>query len=115
MLKKVGVVICALGVSTLTMTAPASAAPQAKEKTAHAMKKTGEVITDAAITTEVKTQLLAAKGVPGSKINVDTANGVVTLKGTVPTSASRAKAVNIARHSKGVKKVVNHLTIGAGS
>jgi len=45
--------------------------------------------------------------------NVDTTNGVVTLKGTVPTRAARAKAVRITRASKGVKHVVNQLTIGA--
>ena len=84
-----------------------------KEKTEHAVKKTGEVISDAAITTEVKTKLLATKGVPGSKIDVDTTNGVVTLKGAVPTRAARAKAVRITRRSKGVTRVVDELTIGA--
>jgi osmotically-inducible protein OsmY len=63
------------------MVAPPDAAAQVKEKTEHAVKKTGEVITDAAITTEVKTKLLAAKGVPGSKIDVDTTNGVRDLEG----------------------------------
>jgi osmotically-inducible protein OsmY len=56
--------------------------------------------------------LLAAKGVPGSKIDVDTTNGTVTLKGTVPTRASRAKAVRITRNSKGVKHVVDQLKVG---
>ena len=60
-----------------------------------------------------ETKLLAAKGVPGSKIEVDTTNGIVTLKGTVPTHAARTKAVRITRGSKGVKHVVNQLTIGA--
>ena len=112
MLKGIVIAISALGVTGLMMAAPANAAAQVKEKTKHAMKKTGEVITDAAITTEVKTKLLAAKGVPGSKIDVDTTNGVVTLKGAVPTRAARAKAVRITRSSKGVTRVVDQLTIG---
>ena len=113
MFKGISVAISAFGITGLMMAAPANAAAQAKHKTEHAVKKTGEVITDAAITAEVKTKLLAAKGVPGSKIDVDTTKGVVTLKGVVPTRAARAKAVRITRGSNGVTRVVDELTIGA--
>jgi osmotically-inducible protein OsmY len=75
--------------------------------------KTGEVITDAAITTEVKTKFLAEPGVSGLNINVDTNNGVVTLSGNVKSKAEAAKAMSIARDSKGVKRVVNHLKMAA--
>jgi hyperosmotically inducible protein len=112
MLRAMVVGLSALGFTVL-VAAPAGAATQVKEKTEHAAKKTGEVITDSAITTEVKTKLLAANGVPGSKIDVDTTNGIVTLKGAVPTRAARAKALRITRSSKGVKRVVDQLTIGA--
>jgi len=112
MLKAIVVAISTIGFTGLVAAAPAGASAQVKEKTEQAVKKTGEVITDTAITTEVKTKLLAAKGVPGSKIEVDTTNGAVTLKGVVPTRAARAKAVRITRTSKGVKRVVDQLTIG---
>jgi hyperosmotically inducible periplasmic protein len=112
MLKAVVVAISAIGLTGLMALAPPSASAQVKEKTEHAAKKTGEVITDAAITTEVKAKLLGAKGVPGSKIDVDTTNGTVTLKGTVPTRAARTKALRITRTSKGVKHVVDELTVG---
>jgi hyperosmotically inducible protein len=84
----------------------------AKVKTEKAAEKTGEVITDAAITSEVKTKFLAEPGVSGLNINVDTDNGVVTLKGTVKSKAEADKAVMIARNSKGVKRVINDLKIG---
>jgi len=113
MLKGIVVAVSAIGLTGLVAAAPANASAQVKEKTEQAVKKTGEVITDSAITTEVKTKLLAAKGVPGSKIEVDTTNGIVTLKGAVPTRTARAKAVRITRGSKGVKHVVDQLTIGA--
>lgn len=112
MLKRFIVAVSALGLAGVSA-APTSASAQVKEKTEHAAKKTADVISDSAITTEVKTKLLAAKGVPGSKIDVDTTNGTVTLKGVVPTRTARAKAVRITRGSKGVKHVVDHLTIGA--
>jgi len=85
----------------------------AKVKSESAADKTGEVITDAAITSEVKTKFLAEPGVSGLNINVDTNNGVVTLSGNVKSKAEAAKAMSIARDSKGVKRVVNHLKMAA--
>lgn len=88
------------------------AAHDAKVKTERAAGKTGEVLTDAAITAAVKTKFLAESGVPGTEINVDTTNGVVTLTGTLKNKAEANKAMMIARNSKGVKRVVNHLKVG---
>ena len=113
MLKAFVVGVSAVGLAgMLSATSAVAGTAQVKEKTEQAVKKTGEVISDSAITTEVKTKLLAAKGVPGSKIDVDTTDGTVTLNGVVPTRTARAKAVRITRGSKGVKRVVDHLTIG---
>src|SRR5258705_9474624 len=55
------------------------AAHDAKVATENAAAKTGEAITDAAITSEVKTKFLADPDVAGLKINVDTSNGGATL------------------------------------
>jgi hyperosmotically inducible periplasmic protein len=88
------------------------AAHDAKVKTEKAADKTGEVLTDAAITSEVKTKFLAEPGVSGLAINVDTTNGVVTLTGMVKSQAEMNKAMMVARNSKGVKRVVNHLKVG---
>jgi osmotically-inducible protein OsmY len=89
------------------------AAHEAKVKSEDAAKKTGEVVTDAAITSAVKTKFLAEPGVPGTSINVDTNDHVVTLTGTVKSKAEAEKAVRIARDTKGVKRVVNHLKVAA--
>ena len=88
-------------------------AHDAKVKTEHATEKSGEVLTDAAITSAVKTKFLAEPGVPGTSINVDTNNHVVTLTGTVKSKAEMEKAMAIARDTKGVKRVVNHLKVAA--
>jgi hyperosmotically inducible protein len=88
-------------------------AHDAKVKSEQAAEKTGEVVTDAAITSAVKTKFLAEPGVPGTSINVDTNNHVVTLTGTVKSKAESAKAVAIARDTKGVKRVVNRLKVAA--
>ena len=88
-------------------------AHDAKVKTEHAAEKSGEVLTDAAITSAVKTKFLAEPGVPGTSINVDTNNHVVTLTGSVKSRAEMNKAMAIARETKGVKRVVNHLKVAA--
>ena len=90
-----------------------STAHDAKVKSEHATEKTGEVLSDAAITSTIKTKFLAESGVPGTTINVDTNNHVVTLTGTVKTKAEAAKAVSIARETKGVKRVIDHLKVAA--
>jgi hyperosmotically inducible protein len=85
----------------------------AKVKTEKAAAKTGEVLTDSAITTDLKTKYLAEPGVPGVDIHVETNNGVVTLTGNVKTKAEMTKAMSIARGTHGVKRVVNHLKMAA--
>jgi osmotically-inducible protein OsmY len=75
------------------------------------LNKTGEKITDAWITTKVKWFFMGEDALKGSDINVDTKDNVVTLKGTVRSAAGKARAVALANHTDGVKKVVDQLTI----
>jgi len=89
------------------------AAHDAKVKTEKAVDKTGEVITDSAITTDLKAKYLAEPGASGLDIHVETNNGVVTLNGNVKTKAEMEKAMSIARGTHGVKRVVSHLKMAA--
>jgi|SwirhirootsSR3_FD_contig_51_6429667_length_696_multi_12_in_0_out_0_2 osmotically-inducible protein OsmY len=75
------------------------------------MSKTGEAINDTWITTKVHWFFMGEDLLKGSDINVDTKDHVVTLKGTVKTSAGRARAVALAKDTDGVTKVVDQLTI----
>ena len=81
-------------------------------KTKEAVSTTGEVITDAWITSRVKTGFLGEDLLKDSRINVDTNDHVVTLKGTVLSAAGRTRATAIAKDVEGVHRVVNRLTIG---
>lgn len=87
--------------------AAAPAAPTTSERV-------GQAIDDTTITTKVKTELMAEKGVNGTAISVDTKNGQVTLSGTVP-SDQIARAEQIARRVDGVREVVNQLKSEATS
>lgn len=76
-----------------------------------AVEKTGDYISDSALTTKVKTALLAEKNLKSLGIKVESTAGVVTLSGTVPSEASIQQAVDVATHVKGVKDVHNSLEL----
>jgi hyperosmotically inducible protein len=98
-----------------TTAAVKSAANEMKADASRAADKAGTVIEDSAITAKVKTALLADPDVKGMKIDVDTKNGVVTLKGTADKSANRDRAVAIAKDTGGVKAVEDQLVVKASS
>jgi osmotically-inducible protein OsmY len=66
---------------------------------------------DAWITTKAKISLLTADGVSGTKIDVDTVDGKVTLHGKIPTAAEKAKAESTVKSIEGVKEVKNLLQV----
>jgi len=70
--------------------------------------------TDATVTTAVKNRLAADPTTSAARVNVDTANGVVTLSGAVPTAAEKSEAERIARNTQGVTQVVNNVTVEGG-
>jgi hyperosmotically inducible protein len=68
-------------------------------------------LSDAAITSQIKAMLLAARDVPSSRISVHTEDGVVTLSGYVGDKSQAERAANIARSVKDVKEVKNALEV----
>lgn len=74
-------------------------------------KSVGDTIDDATITTRVKTSLLNDPLVSGSRIDVDTFKGVVTLSGRVKSKEEEATAVALARKISGVTDVKSSLQI----
>jgi len=112
MLKRLSVLICGLTVVLLTTDAASGQTATRKAKsTAASTHQTAQVESDADITSAVKTKLLNDKTLGALKIDVDTDHGVVTLSGPVYSSAEKAQAFKLARHTHGVKRVVNKLTI----
>lgn len=65
-----------------------------------------------ALTTKVKAALAKEEGMKSlTKINVDSADGVVTLKGKVESAEAKKKAEQVAKQVDGVKSVKNQLTV----
>jgi hyperosmotically inducible protein len=83
------------------------AAATVKEKTEQA----GDTMGDAAITAKVKTALIGEPGLKALKIDVDTANGVVTLTGSVDSPQNLDRATQVAQAVEGVKSVDNRLNV----
>ena len=71
--------------------------------------------TDPGLTTAVKSKLAADDTVKSYRIDVDTKDAVVTLNGAVDTAAARARAVELARSTEGVRDVVDRLTVTPGA
>jgi osmotically-inducible protein OsmY len=75
------------------------------------MAKTGEAVTDGWITTKVKWSSVGEDLLDDRDITVDTTNRVVTLKGTITSTAGRNRAVALAKRTSGVQRVVDQLTV----
>ena len=75
------------------------------------MESTGEYFDDMAITTKVKAYILDNSKLNLMQINVETFKGVVQLSGFVDSNDIAAKAGDVARTVRGVKKVNNNLVV----
>ena len=81
------------------------AKPSVADKAKSASDDAGDEISDAWITTKVKSTLLYSSNVRGTDIAVTTKDGVVTLDGRVDSGAERALAIELAENVRGVKSV----------
>lgn len=88
---------------------------EARTEGREATSKAAAGMDDAAITTKVKSALLADSEVKGTQINVDTSHGTVTLTGTVDSQAQVQRAVEVAKGISGVQSVQNNLVASASA
>ena len=74
-------------------------------------KTVGQTIDDATITTRVKSAMLNDPAVGGTRIDVDTFKGVVTLSGRVKSQAEKDQAIALARRVNGVTEVKDAMQV----
>ena len=84
---------------------------KAADKTAEALGKAGDKVGDTAVTTRVKAGFSKEALLKETAIDIQTADGVVTLRGSVGSDAARARAAAIATGTDGVSRVVNLLVV----
>jgi hyperosmotically inducible periplasmic protein len=102
MQKSKGFVGAVVALLTLAMVACASTRTQ---------KSPGEQVDDSVTTGRVKAALIADPVTKAHQIDVETFKGTVQLNGFVDTAASKERAAEVARGTKGVTSVQNNLTV----
>lgn len=89
----------------------AKAAEEVKQKTKEAGDTTKQIAEDTAVTAKVRTALLAEKNVKSADIAVETFQGKVILRGSVPDRSQAELAEKVAKAVDGVKALDNRLTV----
>jgi hyperosmotically inducible protein len=90
-------------------------AAEVAEKSAQATNGLAASMGDAGITAAVKAALAADPSLSALRIDVDTQDGVVTLKGPAPDEKSRERAGVLAAAPDGVRSVDNQLQLAGAS
>ena len=91
--------------------AVSAAATSLKAGANESAAKTGDAISDMAITASINADLLKDPELSVIKIDVDTKLGAVVLNGLTPNESARQRAEKIASAVKGVTRVSNNLTV----
>lgn len=86
-------------------------AAEVSSEVAKAAQEVKGTVADAAITASVNAQLARDGELSALKIDVDTSDGRVALRGTAPNRDARDRATRIASGVDGVKSVDNQLSV----
>jgi hyperosmotically inducible protein len=81
------------------------------EKVAEGANQAQRLADNGVITARIKSKMALDEIVEAADIDVDTANGVVTLTGSVASAAERQRALQLARETEGVSSVVDRLDV----
>ena len=76
---------------------------------------TAEAIDDGVVTAKVKAKLIEDPVTKAHQINVDTFKGVVQLSGFVETEQARARALQLAKETAGVRSVKDAMEVRSGA
>lgn len=106
-------VVAAIIVTSLLATAcnRSPTEPTVGQKIDTAIAKTADKTKDLAVTASISANLARDPALSALSINVDTADGRVTLRGKAPDAAAVGRATAIAKATEGVVSVDNQLTV----
>ncbi|MFP5422071.1 MAG: BON domain-containing protein [Gammaproteobacteria bacterium] len=93
------------GVRAVNNQLSVSATDSTAAKAQNAADDTAAVISDAWITSKVKSSFIYSRNLDGLDISVDTEKGMVSLSGTVLSNAEKQLAIETARNIRGVRGV----------
>lgn len=81
------------------------------ERVAEGANQAQHALANGALTAKIKSKMALDDTIKGSRIDVDTADGVVTLSGTVGSERERQRALQLARETEGVRSVTDNLRV----
>jgi osmotically-inducible protein OsmY len=93
----------------------AQGAASAKNEVKSAADDVKNAVSDATITASVNAKLATDNELSMLRINVDTVDGRVALRGNAPSPAARDRATQLASSVDGVRSVENQLVVGSKS
>ena len=82
------------------------------EKVAVGANEAQRALGDAGLTTKIKAKMALDDTIKAGSIDVDSDGSIVTLSGTVRSEAERSRALQLARETEGVTRVVDRLRVG---
>jgi osmotically-inducible protein OsmY len=80
-------------------------------KAAEVVSGIEETVAEAAISSKIKAKMALDDSVRASRISVRTQGSTVTLSGRTTSSAERERALQLARETDGVTRVVDHIDV----
>ena len=93
----------------------AQGAAEAKRDIKEATTDAKNAVADATITASVNAKLASDKELSALRINVDTVDGRVALRGVAPTPTAKERATQLASAVDGVRSVENQLVVSSKS
>ncbi len=89
------------------------AGEEAKERFVQGAELAEKALSEAALTTKIRSKMALDDTIDASQINVDTSGTVVIVTGTVTTKAQRERILQLARETAGVTSVVDRVQVKA--
>jgi hyperosmotically inducible protein len=93
----------------------AQGAANAQKEMKSAANDVKNAVSDATITASVNAKLAADSELSAVRINVDTVDGKVALRGSAPSATARDRATQLASSVDGVRSVENQLVVSSKS
>ena len=84
---------------------------QIGEKVAEGANSAQRAMADASLTTKIKAKMALDDTIEAGAIDIDSEGSIVTLSGTVRSEAERNRALQHARETEGVTRVIDHLRV----
>ena len=110
-MKTIMMVMLSIVLSVVAFAAQETPKPPAKSKAAKAAPVDCSTATDETITAGVKEKFAKSTSLKSASIDVETKDGVVSLKGMVKTSGQKGAATRRTKSLSCVKKVDNQLSV----